>query len=190
MSTEDKALLEAGPFDTRNVADKYKGWTVEAIQADLSAKSSALIVAASNELRDFNWGTVVRCANNFNVDKVVFTGKRRWDRRGAVGAHNYTRIDYVETAQDLVQQYRSLGYRIVAAEYLEGDSRMQPLTTYQWADRTVLFFGEEGRSLDEDVLTLMDDIVSIPALGSVRSLNVATAAGIMLYDYTAKTARL
>ena len=35
-------------------------------------------------------------------------------------------------------------------------------------------------------LGMADDVVYIPQLGSVRSLNVGTASGIVMYDYVTK----
>jgi tRNA G18 (ribose-2'-O)-methylase SpoU len=49
-----------------------------------------------------------------------------------------------------------------------------------------MIFGEEQRGLSPMALGMADDIVYIPQLGSVRSLNVGTASGIVMYDYVTK----
>jgi tRNA (guanosine-2'-O-)-methyltransferase len=49
-----------------------------------------------------------------------------------------------------------------------------------------MLFGEEGRGLSQEAIESADDIVYIPQLGSVRSLNLGTASGIAMYDYCSK----
>ena len=61
-----------------------------------------------------------------------------------------------------------------------------PITSYQWDPETFMIFGEERRGLSPMALGMADDIVYIPQLGSVRSLNVGTASGIVMYDYVTK----
>jgi tRNA G18 (ribose-2'-O)-methylase SpoU len=46
--------------DRRNVADRYRGWSVEAVRADLAARSHPFHVAVENLAHDFNIGSVVR----------------------------------------------------------------------------------------------------------------------------------
>ena len=62
----DLELLENG--DRRNVLDKYRYWSVEAIVADLDIKRHKLQIAIENWQHDLNIGSVVRTANAFNVE--------------------------------------------------------------------------------------------------------------------------
>ena len=61
----DPELLANG--DRRNVLDKYRYWSVEAIVADLNKKRHTLQIAIENWQHDLNIGSVVRTANAFNV---------------------------------------------------------------------------------------------------------------------------
>lgn len=184
---EAKAMRETDFFSNQNVVDQFKGMEAADIKKKLSSTSSDLIIVASNVIRDFNWGSVVRSANSFNIRSVIFTGRKGYDRRGAVGAHNYTNIDYFGgSIVDLINILRDFdGYTAVAAEYDE-NRKMTALPNYDWDKRTLLIMGEEGRGLEDDVLDAVDDIVYIPMMGSVRSLNVASAATTFMYDYSVK----
>ncbi|ASZ74850.1 hypothetical protein FDI69_gp033 [Rhodococcus phage Trina] len=186
---KQKELRETDYFDSRNVADEFKTVPTEEVKSILSARSSDLIVIASNEIKDFNWGSVVRSVNSFNADRIIFTGRRSYNRRGAVGANNYTKIEYWEQGVlDLFASLRKLGYTIVAAEY---DARyvMTALPHFPWPVKSAVIFGEEGRSLPQEILNDVDEIVYIPMHGSVRSLNLASAATTFLYDYNVKTGK-
>ncbi len=59
----DAALLAEG--DRRNVVDRYRYWTIEAIVADLDPRRHDFHVAIENWQHDFNIGTIVRTANAF-----------------------------------------------------------------------------------------------------------------------------
>ena len=47
----------------------------------------------------------------------------------------------------------------------------------------LMVFGEEGVGLTEETLKIADYSVEIPQYGSVRSLNVGTSSGILMYNY-------
>jgi tRNA G18 (ribose-2'-O)-methylase SpoU len=46
----------------------------------------------------------------------------------------------------------------------------------------MFIFGEESKGLSDEILDLCEDYVYIPMIGSVRSLNVGTASGILMAE--------
>ena len=77
----DPELLLGG--DRRNVIDRYRYWSVEAIKADLDARRHPFHVAIENWEHDRNIGTVVRTANAFAAAAVHIVGRRRWKPPGS-----------------------------------------------------------------------------------------------------------
>ena len=59
----DPELLRDG--DRRNVVDRYRYWTLDAIVADLDTKRHGFHVAIENWQHDMNIGSIVRSANAF-----------------------------------------------------------------------------------------------------------------------------
>lgn len=173
-------------FDMRNlnVLDKYKGMAVEDIKYDLNKRRSGLVIAFENVLGDFNASTGLRCLNAFCGESFILIGRRKFDSRGAVGTNHYENMIHSPTL-DILDWYRDQGYRIVAAEN-NVDYKPIKLPSYNWEYKTVLAFGEEGRGISRELLNMVDEVVEIPQRGSVRSLNVGTASGIMAYDYHLK----
>ncbi|WP_366782566.1 TrmH family RNA methyltransferase [uncultured Clostridium sp.] len=47
-----------------------------------------------------------------------------------------------------------------------------------------MIVGNEGAGIDEDILTMTDQNVTIPILGQAESLNVAVATGVLLFNLT------
>ena len=71
----DARLLAEG--DRRNVVDRYRYWTLEAIVADLDLRRHGFHVAIENWQHDFNIGTIVRSANAF-LGNVIGYEIGRW----------------------------------------------------------------------------------------------------------------
>lgn len=169
--------------DSRNIHDHLKALTTDEVREQLAGSTSNLVSVFVNILGDFNLSTGVRNTNWFNGQDVVIAGRRRWDRRGSVGSHHYLNITYIPEVLEGIAHYRDQGYRILAAEITDD---AVPLTTYEWQEKSVVIYGEEGAGLSQEVIDHVDDVVYIPGRGSVRSLNVGVTHGIFTYDYSLK----
>ena len=95
----DEQLLREG--DRRNVVDRYRYWTVDAIRADLDTRRHDFHVAIENWQHDFNIGTIVRTANAFLAAEVHIIGNRRWNRRGAMVTDRYQHLRHHATPAEL-----------------------------------------------------------------------------------------
>ncbi len=172
--------------DTRNLRDQYKGKPVAQIFDELSAVRLQLEVAIENVERDFNAGTIVRTANNFNVAKVHIIGRKKYNRRGAMCTDKYLEVVYWDNVTDFVKDQHRRGREIVAIENNLG--RTRKLSDKRFAQKTTLLFGSEGHGLAEQTLKLADDVCEIESFGSTRSVNVGVAAGIAMYEWVRQCA--
>ncbi|HRN90516.1 MAG TPA: TrmH family RNA methyltransferase [Candidatus Saccharibacteria bacterium] len=172
----DPELLENG--DRRNVIDKYRYWSNEAIKSDLNNSRVSLHVAIENWQHDFNIGTIVRTANAFNVETVHIIGKRHWNKRGAMVTDRYLNIKHHNSVQEFVDEMRLDSRIITAVDILPG---AKPISECKLAEKTVLVFGGEGPGLSKEMQQAASQIVMIEQFGSTRSVNVGVAAGIAMY---------
>lgn len=173
----DPMLLAEG--DHRNVEDKYRYWTVEAIKADLAKRHHGFHIAIENWQHDLNIGTIVRNANAFNAGAVHIIGKRHWNRRGAMVTDRYLDILQHATVEEFVKSVE--GRTIVAVDNLPG---AVPLSRTELPEKCVMVFGGEGPGLSDELRASADSMVMIEQFGSTRSVNVGVAAGIMMYEWT------
>ncbi len=174
----DPELLEHG--DRRNVIDRYRYWTVEAIVADLDTRRHPFAVAIENWRHDLNIGTVVRTANAFLAREVVIVGNRRWNRRGAMVTDRYQHISHVASAAELGAYAVSAGYRVVAIDNLPG---AVPLESFALPQNALLLFGQEGTGLTPTARDAAEVVCSIAQFGSTRSINAGVAAGIAMHAW-------
>jgi tRNA G18 (ribose-2'-O)-methylase SpoU len=172
----DPELLANG--DRRNVVDRYRYWTVEAIVADLDTRRQPFAVAIENWRHDLNIGTVVRTANAFLAREVIIVGRRRWNRRGAMVTDRYQHIRHVASIAELAET--SPGYTIVAIDNLPD---AQPLESAELPADALLLFGQEGTGLTADARAAATAVYSITQFGSTRSINAGVAAGIAMHTW-------
>ena len=174
----DPELL--GDGDRRNVVDRYRYWSVEAITADLDARRHPFHVAIENWEHDRNIGTVVHTANAFAAAAVHIVGRRRWNRRGAMMTDVYQHIRHHTTVEDLVTWAAGESLPIVGVDNLPG---AEPLETAELPERCVLLFGQEGPGLSPAARTAAAQVLSIAQFGSTRSINAGVAAGIAMHAW-------
>ena len=174
----DRELLEHG--DTRNVVDKYRYWSMEAIVADLDTRRHAFHVAIENWQHDLNIGSIVRTANAFLADTVHIIGRRRWNRRGAMVTDRYQHVLHHPEISDFVTWAREHDLPIVAVDNLEGSV---PIERTELPERCILLFGQEGPGFTAEALAAADLAVEITQYGSTRSINASAAAAIVMHTW-------
>ena len=166
----------------RNVIDRYKSMTDEQIRQDLSKTKNPFSVCMEHWQGDFNISTLIRNANAFNVEKVFYLGKKRIDIRGAVGSHHYIDILHVPDGVHQLVDLKNT-YTFIAID--NNIPNTETLDEFSWSSLEkppLVFFGEEGVGLTQETLKLCDYRVEIQQYGSVRSLNVGTSSGLVLYE--------
>ena len=168
---------------TRNVVNRYKNWSTESIRRDLQRTSNPFAVCMEHWQGDFNISTLISNANAFNAEKVFYLGKKKYDRRGTVGTHHYVDLVFLDGGipelVDLKNQYTF----IAIDNNISNTTQLQNFSWNKIEKTPLFFFGEEGVGLTTEVLNLADYSIEIPQYGSVRSLNVGTSSGIVMYDY-------
>lgn len=174
----DPELLEKG--DSRNVVDKYRYWSMEAIVEDLTARRHPFHVAIENWQHDLNIGSIVRSANAFLAHTVHIVGRKRWNRRGAMVTDRYQNVVHHPSIEDLVSFARSEGLPIVAVDNVEGSLPLESVTLPR---DCIILFGQEGPGLSAEALEAADMAVEITQFGSTRSLNASAAAAIVMHRW-------
>ena len=174
----DPELLADG--DRRNVVDRYRYWTVDAIKADLDQHRHSFHVAIENWQHDLNIGTVVRTANAFLAAEIHIVGRRRWNRRGAMVTDRYQHIRHHPEAGDLRRWADEAQVPLIGIDNLPGST---PIGASALPERCVLVFGQEGPGLSDEMRPALDECRSIPQFGSTRSINAGVAAGIAMHAW-------
>lgn len=174
----DPELLERG--DSRNVIDRYRYWRMDAIVADLDEHRHPFHVAIENWQHDMNIGSIVRSANAFAADTVHIVGRRRWNKRGAMVTDRYQHVEHREDVAALVAWAAEAGIPIIAIDNVPG---CVPMETFDWPERCVMLFGQEGPGLTAEAIAAAEAVVEITQYGSTRSINASAAAAVSMFSW-------
>lgn len=172
----DAQLLAEG--DRRNVVDRYRYWSVDAIVADLDQRRHPFHVATENWVKDINLGSIVRTANAFGAEAVHIVGEKRWNRRGAMVTDRYQHLLHHASVMEFAAWARGRGLPIIGVDNIADAT---PIEVTMLPARCVLLFGQEGPGLSEAAQAVCDQIVEISQFGSTRSINSSAAAAIVMH---------
>jgi TrmH family RNA methyltransferase len=130
-----------------------------------------------------NAGALLRTAEAVGVNGVIATAGTTYlfapkALRGSMGAAFRLPIWLGPTFEEVTAYCRQAGITTVCA-----DIRGQNTHTFaDWRRPAALVLGSEARGLQPEESGLIDEFVKIPMLPPVESLNVAVAAGVILYE--------
>ena len=153
---------------------------LQAALAPLGAPS--LVVVLDGVTDPMNAGSILRSSEQFGVGLVVVRDRRQAPldtptvARASAGANALTATVTVVNIPRALATLKEAGYWIYAAA-LTGT----PVDAVEFPSRVALVLGAEGKGLSPAMLKACDQIVTIPTVGRLDSLNVAVAAGICLY---------
>ena len=164
----------------------------------MSASPSLPVIVILDNIRSlYNTGAFFRTSDGCAVEKLVLCGitprpdqgarQARAIAKTALGAEASVPWEYVPDAGVAVAAAAAAGYHVVAVENSE-----HAIDLYDWTPSwpVCLVFGHETSGVAPDVAGRIATHVRIPMFGEKRSLNVATAAGVVLYELVRRRLKL
>lgn len=155
---------------------------------DLAVGPGGVFVALHEIGNPGNLGTIIRTADAAGSAGVILVGHTTdpYDPvavKATMGALFHVPVTHVPTVDALLGWARARGVTVVTTSARGGDSYWEA----QLAAPLVFLLGSEGRGLPADALERGDVRVRIPIAGSAESLNLAMAAGLLLYEAHRRT---
>jgi len=148
---------------------------------------SPRLVAVLEEVRDpGNAGTIIRAADSAGADAVVLSG-RTVDLynpkvvRSTTGSLFHLPVAVGADLADVVGRAHTAGLQVLAAD-IKGEDLLSARRDGELARPTAWVFGNEAHGLDDELLGLVDRVVTVPIYGKAESMNLATAASVCLYE--------
>lgn len=151
---------------------------------DILAASSRPFLLLLDGIEDpQNLGAIMRSAEGAGMDGVILPERRAARLTDAVysvssGALEHLQVAQVKNLARSMDQLRDKGVWLVGAE--GGRERMW--YEFDYREPVALVLGSEGKGLRDLILKKCDEVLSIPLLGKITSLNVAAAATIFMFE--------
>lgn len=154
------------------------------VGADELLRADDALVICLDEVQDpHNLGAVCRVAESAGAAGVVIPERRSVEVTPAVckasaGAVEHLRVAHVANLANWLAAAKQAEAWVYGAA---ASGEAVPYDTLDYRGRVVLVLGSEGRGLRPRVAASCDQVVSLPQLGRVNSLNVSTAAAALVY---------
>lgn len=152
------------------------------------------VVAVLENVRSaYNVGSVFRTADAFLLEAVYLCGYTAYPphkeiRKTALGAEDSVTWKHFKQVEEALADLRAQGYRIYAVEQTAGSRMLQDVAVAE-GGKVAVVFGNEVTGVEQETIKSCDGCIEIPQFGMKHSLNVATAAGVVLWELIRERAR-
>jgi len=135
-----------------------------------------------------NVGVIIRPCEAFRLKKIYIVGSTptlmsRKTKLSSRGTEKWIEIEYYSSILDLLCELKIQKYSIIGIE-LTTNSQKYNQAIYKFPVAFIL--GNEKNGISNDVLAVCDSSVHIEMFGMGNSLNVSTAASIVIADAVEK----
>ncbi|MCQ2369186.1 MAG: 23S rRNA (guanosine(2251)-2'-O)-methyltransferase RlmB [Paludibacteraceae bacterium] len=130
-----------------------------------------------------NFGAIARTCECAGVDAIVTsqtsTAPVNADAiKTSAGALLSIPVCREHNLEYIVNYLKDSGLKIIAAS----EKAVQNYTDISYSEPIAIVMGAEDKGISPEIMALCDEQVRIPLLGSIQSLNVSVAAGILIYE--------
>ncbi|MFN0081536.1 MAG: RNA methyltransferase [Ferruginibacter sp.] len=147
------------------------------------------VIAVLENIRSaYNVGSVFRTADAFLLEAIYITGytctpPHKEIKKTALGAEDTVEWKHFANADEAIVALKENGYKVYAVEQVVNSVALQNLSLSS-REKVAFIFGNEVSGVEATTIALCDGCVEIPQFGTKHSLNIATAAGVVLWEAT------
>src|SRR4051794_22926663 len=155
------------------------------VQEFKQAIKNPIVTVLDNIRSMHNVGSVFRTADAFLLEGICLCGytpqpPHRDIHKTALGATETVDWIYVPSALEAVLQLKERDYKAFAIEQTDRSISLEKFHA-EPDEKIAVLFGNEVDGVSNDVLKICDGSIEIPQFGMKHSLNIAVAAGIVLW---------
>ncbi|HLV51687.1 MAG TPA: RNA methyltransferase [Flavobacterium sp.] len=150
------------------------------------AEKTPIIVILDDIRSLHNIGSFFRTGDAFLIEKIYLCGitatpPNKEIHKTALGATETVAWEYEKDVIEVVNRLKSERVQIISLEQVEGSVMLQDFKVNA-NQKYALFFGNEVKGVNQQVINESDVVVEIPQLGTKHSLNVSVSGGIVIWD--------
>jgi 23S rRNA (guanosine2251-2'-O)-methyltransferase len=150
------------------------------------SEKNQIIVVLENIRSAYNVGSVYRTADAFLLQSLYICGytahpPHKEIKKTALGAEETVDWRYFNKSSEAIEELRKEGYKVFAVEQAADSCPLQQVE-FDKNGKVAVIFGNEVSGVEQSTLALCDGCIEIPQLGMKHSLNIATAAGVVLWE--------
>jgi tRNA G18 (ribose-2'-O)-methylase SpoU len=145
-----------------------------------------VIVVLENIRSAYNVGSIFRTADAFLLQSIYICGYTAYPphkeiKKTALGAEESVAWKHFKNIEEAIGEIRSEGFDVYAVEQAIDSWKLGSFETE--GEKIAVILGNEVTGVEQSTIALCDGVIEIPQLGMKHSLNVATAAGVVLWEF-------
>ena len=154
---------------------------------EFKRKEKTPVIAVLENIRSaYNVGSVFRTADAFLLEAIYITGytctpPHKEIKKTALGAEDIVKWKHFANADDAIVALKEMGFKVYAVEQVVDSIALQKLA-FSTGEKVAFIFGNEVSGVELSTIAQCDGCIEIPQFGTKHSLNIATAAGIVLWE--------
>lgn len=145
-----------------------------------------IIVVLENIRSAYNVGSVFRTCDAFLIEAIYIVGysaqpPHKEIKKTALGAEETVSWKHFATSEEAIAELKLDGYKVYAVEQAENSYKLHA-ASFRQTEKIAVIFGNEKAGVEQSTIDACDGCIEIPQLGMKHSLNIATAAGVVLWE--------
>lgn len=162
----------------------YTYWELDKLISHAQKKAQDPVIVIADGIEDpHNLGAIIRTAEAMGVQGIIIPQRRAVGVTGTVmkvaaGALETLPISRVVNLSKTLEKLKKSGFWIYGMA-AEGSKQIHKI---KFSGAVGLVIGSEGKGMGTLVQKNCDELVAIPLLGNIPSLNASVAAGIAIYE--------
>ena len=163
--------------------EEYKYAELQTLLEMVSSKSNAILLILDEIQDPHNLGAIIRTSVAAGIDGIIITEKNSAKVNHTVvktsaGAVNHITLVQSRNIYKSIEILKNSGFSVLGT----GLNAQKSLFEVNFEGKYAVVLGNEGEGIRKNILKLCDELIKIPIMGRIESLNVSVSAGVILYE--------
>jgi tRNA (guanosine-2'-O-)-methyltransferase len=156
---------------------------VDKIEKTLSKRQPSLAVIIENIHDPHNFNAILRSCDATGVHRVAMCyyieKMPKLIHTSSSGANKWIEVERYDSIEACCEVFKRDGFRIYGTKL---DPAAHPMYDNDFTEPTAFIIGNEHRGISDEAAKHSDELLYIPMMGMVESLNVSVATAVCLFE--------
>lgn len=162
--------------------EEYKVFSLEEVLNNIGRLSTVVILDCLED--PHNLGAILRTADATGVDAVIIPKNNSVSLNATVAKVSTGAIETVKTVvvtniSQTIETLKKNEFWVYASELTD---KSVDYRSVDYTGRVAIVIGSEGKGISRLVLKNCDQVISIPMVGVINSLNASVSAALLMYE--------
>jgi TrmH family RNA methyltransferase len=151
---------------------------------DFKFEKNKKYIALENVQNPGNLGNIIRTSSCLNIDGIILNDQSvdifsPISIRNSMGSILNIPLLIVKNLASKLVEFKKDGYKVYSTIL---DDKAKKINETNFDSSSIVVFGNEGNGVSKDIITISDENIYIPINSSIDSLNIASAAAIVIWE--------